>query len=278
LLILDCGLEIEDYRLELAISNVYLLPAHLFTYLLVNFRALFPEPGTFPGAGRSPRNAGTEIHNHQSEMSISAVIFDLGGVLVRTEDPAPRIRLAGRLGISPEKLGRLVFESESAIRAALGEISTLEHWEAVRQELNLSPAEIPIVEMEFWEGDRLDDALVDALRSLRPRVKTALLSNAWDNLRHMLEEHWKIADAFDEIIISAELGLVKPDPRVYELAYARLAVEPAEAVFVDDFPENVEGARAAGMQAIWFRSSEQVLEELGRMLEGGRRTPGAPSG
>jgi isochorismate hydrolase len=53
-----------------------LLPAPLFTCLLVNFRALFPEPGTFPGAGRSPRNAGAEIKNNRSAILIQKSQYD----------------------------------------------------------------------------------------------------------------------------------------------------------------------------------------------------------
>jgi HAD superfamily hydrolase (TIGR01509 family) len=57
----------------------------------------------------------------------------------------------------------------------------------------------------------------------------------------------------DDILISAEVGLAKPDPRIYRLAAERLGVRPDEAVFVDDFAANVEGARAVGMRAIHFR-------------------------
>lgn len=200
-------------------------------------------------------------------MSIDAVIFDLGGVLVRTEDPAPRARLAQSLGMTPSELSRIIYDSETARLATLGAITTREHWDAVRHRLGLSAEKLKNVPAEFWGGDTLDEALVNYLRALRPRYKTALLSNAWDDLRRVVEESWKITDAFDEVIISAEVGLAKPDPRIYRLALARLDVEPEAAVFVDDFEENVEGARAVGMLAIQFRSPEQVLAELEKVLD-----------
>jgi putative hydrolase of the HAD superfamily len=119
---------------------------------------------------------------------------------------------------------------------------------------------------EFWGGDRLDHELVEYVRGLRPQFKTALLSNAWDDLRIALEGQWSILNAFDEVIISAEVGLAKPDPRVFHLALERLGVKPTEAVFVDDFLHNVEGARAVGMKAIHFRNSEQARADLGALL------------
>jgi epoxide hydrolase-like predicted phosphatase len=150
----------------------------------------------------------------------------------------------------------------------LGEITSAQHWEQVRKALNISPAELLEVRGKFWEGDSLDGNLVDYLRGLRPRYKTALLSNAWDDLRQYIEEDWQIEDAFDEMIISAEVGLVKPDARIYQLAISKVGVDPDEAVFVDDFPENVIGAREVGLQAIHFKDPDQALADLQQLLDG----------
>jgi len=201
-------------------------------------------------------------------MSIQAVIFDLGGVLVRTENRAPRTHLAARLGLSYDELSELVFDSLSAHQAMKGEITTAEHWEAVRKTLGVTKEEFTLVPLEFWGGDALDQKLIDYLRSLRPRYKTALLSNAWDDLRQMLEEIWKIDDAFDQILISAEIGLVKPDRFIFERIISDLGVKPAEAVLVDDFLYNVEAAKSVGLEAIHFRDPNQTLEDLRKLIDG----------
>jgi epoxide hydrolase-like predicted phosphatase len=201
-------------------------------------------------------------------MSIRAVVFDMGGVLVRTENRAPRTQLAARLGLTYDELSASVFDSKSAHQAMKGEITTAEHWEAVRKTLGVTKEEFALVPLEFWGGDALDQKLIDYLRSLRPHYKTALLSNAWDDLRQMIEEVWKIDDAFDEILISAEVGLVKPDQRIYKKIISDLGVKPAEAVFVDDFPHNVEAAKAAGLDAIHFLGPDQALGELLSLLDG----------
>jgi epoxide hydrolase-like predicted phosphatase len=201
-------------------------------------------------------------------MSIRAMIFDLGGVLIRTEDRSPRAQLAARLAISYEKLNALVFDSPSSRKAMLGEITAVEHWEAVREALGLSEAEMHQVKSEFWSGDNLDKNLVDYLRAVRKHYKTALLSNTWDNMRRVIEDRWMIADAFDEIVISAEVGLVKPDPRIYKKVLSDLNVKPAEAVFVDDFPENINGADRVGMHTVLFKNPNQALKDLERLLDG----------
>ncbi len=201
-------------------------------------------------------------------MSIQAVIWDLGGVLLRTEDRAPRAQAAARLGLTYEQLDDLVFDNDLGRRAQLGEIRTQDLWEQVGRKLNLSPDELPWLADAFFAGDRLDTDLLDFVRSLRPRYKTGVISNAWDDLIRFMTERWQMADAFDHIIGSADVGLMKPDPRIFRLSLRGLGVEPQEAVFIDDNQANVEGARAAGLHAIRFQSREQVLTDLRKLLEG----------
>ena len=68
------------------------------------------------------------------------------------------------------------------------------------------------------------------------------------------------------MIISAEMGVMKPDARIYQVALEKLGVLPSESVFLDDFPENVTGARAVKMHAIHFTQPEQALAELKHLL------------
>lgn len=200
-----------------------------------------------------------------ASFSIRAVCFDFGGVLMRTVDPAPRRRLAERLGLPLETLVRVIFDSESARQASLGQIRAEQHWRQVMQDLGLPPQQAEPIATEFFQGDAMDEDLVAFIRSLRLVYRTALISNAWSDLRDFLI-HQRIADAFDEIVVSAEVGLMKPDPRIYDLALQRLGVAPQEAVFLDDFGENVEAARAIGMHAIQFVEPQAALQELKQLL------------
>jgi putative hydrolase of the HAD superfamily len=198
-------------------------------------------------------------------MTIRAVFYDFGGVLVRTEDKGPRTRAAERLGLTYRELEKIVFESESSRRASTGEIPEEAHWVAVAQALGVTRSQAAEIGSEFFAGDRVDTALLGFLRGLRPQQKVGLISNAWSGLRAFIKSRG-FEDVFDDMIISAEVGLIKPDARIYQLALERLDVEPAEAVFVDDFPVNVDGARAIGMYAIQFTRPDATLEELKRLL------------
>jgi epoxide hydrolase-like predicted phosphatase len=201
-------------------------------------------------------------------MTIRAVIWDLGGVLVRTEDYSGRERLARRLGKSRLELEELVFSSESALRAQAGELNDQQHWEKVRRALSLFPAELSEFQKDFWSGDRLDVALVEVIRNLRPKYKTGLLSNHFPSLRDALRNQWKIEEAFDVVVISAEVGLLKPDARIFRLVLTQLGVFPSEAVFIDDFARNLAGAEAVGMQTLQFRRSDQLCVDLQHLLNG----------
>jgi epoxide hydrolase-like predicted phosphatase len=198
-------------------------------------------------------------------MTIRAVFFDLGGVIVRTEFQAPRQHLAERLGMEYEGLVRLVFESETSRQASTGLISEEEHWAAVMRRLHLPESQTQVVRDEFFAGDITDIALLDFMRGLRRKYKVGLISNAWSGLRPWIVRK-KFEDAFDAMIISAEVGVMKPDARIFQIALEKVGVVPSEAVLLDDFLENVTGARAIGMQAIHFTQPEQALKELKQLL------------
>ncbi len=196
-----------------------------------------------------------------------AVIWDLGGVIIRTDDPTPRTNLAVRLGLTRQQLEQLAFDSETARQAELGEIPAEEHWQQLGSNLGVGTQELNAFQNAFWGGDRLDDPLMNFIRAMRPDFKTELLSNAWSDARQRLAQCWHIEDAFDEIILSAEVGLTKPDPRIYSLAIEKLGVEPSEVVLIDDTPENLAGAQSAGLTTIQFYSPAQVGSELLDLLK-----------
>jgi glucose-1-phosphatase len=202
-------------------------------------------------------------------MTIRAVIFDVGGVIVRTEDQSPRLRWAERLGVTPENLSATVFDSAADADATVGRIPAEAAWAHVAATLNLDADALAQLRADFFSGDRRDDALVAFLRGLRPAYKTGILSNAWSDGRQVIAGKFALGDAADDLVISAEVGLAKPDPRIYELATTRLGVRPEETIFVDDFVRNIDGARKFGIQAVHFRNREQAIADVRALLAGG---------
>jgi epoxide hydrolase-like predicted phosphatase len=200
-------------------------------------------------------------------MTIKAVIWDVGGVLERTEDLSPRLALAQRLGWEIDPLMDLIFGNNDGHRAQLGQISIEAHWENVRETLGQTEAELSRTIKEFFAGDRLDTKLVDKIRLLQEDYTTAILSNYMPILRGKITRQWKIGDAFHHLIISAEVGVKKPDPKIYQIAIDTIGCQAEQAVFIDDFVENIAAAQQIGLHAIHFRTPDQALDELTALLQ-----------
>jgi putative hydrolase of the HAD superfamily len=192
---------------------------------------------------------------------IKAIIFDIGGVLLRTEDHSYRRKWENQLGLQPGEAEAIVLNSSMGHKAQRGEISDEELWQWVGTRLDLG-SRLDAFRRDFWAGDVLDDDLVALIRSLRPRYQTAVISNATDALPETLARH-QIADAFDVIIGSAEVGIMKPDAIIYERALDALGRKPQETVFIDDFQRNVSAAHALGLNAIHYRPGLDVGAALG---------------
>ncbi|MGD8850743.1 MAG: HAD family phosphatase [Anaerolineales bacterium] len=198
--------------------------------------------------------------------NIQALIWDFGGVLLRTEDQAPRRAWEQKLNLQPGELHDLVFHGPASRRATLGKASTEEIWQTLGEQLGLEGEELKKLETNFWAGDVLDRALIDATRALKEYIKTALLSNAWPDLRPYLVDDLKVCDAFDRMVISAEVGTAKPGHQIYHILLDQLGIEPQDSLFIDDSSENIQVARDLGMHAILFQTREQMLEELRGLL------------
>ncbi len=207
---------------------------------------------------------------------IKAIIFDFGGVLMRTDDPEPREQMAKQLGLCTRELEAIVFESEDSLKAEVGAITSEERWKRVTSRLGLNaPDAWQNFPNQFFAGEVLDTELVEYVRHLHSTHKTALLSNASDSLDEYVRNTLELGDVFDTIIISALVGLSKPDPAIYWLALDNLQVAPHQAIFVDDRRDNVEAAASVGIHAIKFSTREALIAEIDHLLG---RVQEAPEG
>jgi putative hydrolase of the HAD superfamily len=108
---------------------------------------------------------------------------------------------------------------------------------------------------------------VALLRELRGRgVKLYGLSNMSATIFAYLAGRHDFFGLFDGIVVSGNVKLLKPEPEIYEHLRDRFDLDFAESVFIDDLPRNVESARAVGLPAIQFTSTDQVRHELAALL------------
>ncbi|MCU0806003.1 MAG: HAD family phosphatase [Burkholderiales bacterium] len=103
-------------------------------------------------------------------------------------------------------------------------------------------------------------ALLDELRVRGRRI--AALSNFSAETWPWATERFPFLEWFEGVVISGEVGVAKPDPAIYRIAIERLALAPAQTLFVDDMPANVEAARACGIEAVVFEGPEKLRETL----------------
>ena len=198
---------------------------------------------------------------------ITTVIFDFGGVLVRTGDPTGRREWEARLGLASGELENLVHGSEWWISSQCGRMTPDAYWQAIAAQLKLPEVDLPALQRDYFRDDQLDPdliALIDALR--RDGYKVGLLSNDALTLEAKLRHDFAIYEHFDAVIISAQIGVMKPDPAAYRAIGDALNVPLDECVFIDDNAANIQGARDVGMMAIHYRAGMNVRAALAPFL------------
>lgn len=122
----------------------------------------------------------------------------------------------------------------------------------------------PQAEAEWHALAKINETTVQHLKSLGHKHSLALLSNApAPFLRHILHQH-NLEPLFEQILISAEEGLAKPDPAIYQLLLSRLGVAPQDALFIDDNPANIAAAASIGLKGIIFTPETDLLAEISK--------------
>jgi putative hydrolase of the HAD superfamily len=203
-------------------------------------------------------------------VAIRVVTFDIGGILeVVPEggDPARRFPALDeewntRLGLPPGHLSRCV---EAITEDGAFGRCTYDEWCArLRDSTGMGQADFDEYMAAFWDiymGDP-NEELIAYFRGLRPRYRTAILSNSFVGAREQEEARYGFTSMADVAIYSHEEGVRKPDPRIYALACERLGCRPEEIVFLDDVEPNVAAARAHGIHAILFRDNARAIAEI----------------
>ena len=195
--------------------------------------------------------------------AVSAVVFDLGGVLIDWD---------------PRYLYRSLFGGdEAAMERFLATVCTPEWnrgqdagrpWsEAIASLVAEHPEHADLIRA-FWDrwpetlGDAIDPT-VDVLAELRAAgIPLYALSNWSAETFPIARPRYPFLDWFDGIVISGEVGAAKPDPRIYQALVERHGLDPASLAFVDDVPANVAAAESLGMRGLTFTSAAALRQDL----------------
>jgi len=199
---------------------------------------------------------------------IRAVIFDWGGVLSPLNFLNRSLHWEKRLGLPAGTLDRALWGPEWKL-LEIGAISQEEYDRYLMSALHLPDWEaVQQFYQEYYADDGLDTDVVAAVRHLRGQYRVALLTNAFPGHAESLRRRHDFDPRaeFDVYVNSAEVGLAKPDPAIYQLTLDRLGVRPAEAVFIDDHVRNTDAARLLGMHTITCTDPQTALADLAVML------------
>ncbi len=195
---------------------------------------------------------------------IKAVIFDLGNVLIAVDEMRALDRMAARSGKTRSDLESYVMLTPFTNQLALGQLSPQQFYEIVRRDTGFKG--------DFAEFARIwsdvftpIEPMIALAHRLKGRVTRLILSNT--NAIHMdyVLGKFPIVREVEGLMLSYEVGLLKPDPRIYELTVQRFKLLAECAVFIDDIPTNVEAARAAGLHGIHYQNPDQVRLELTKL-------------
>ena len=195
-------------------------------------------------------------------MQVRAVVFDIGGVLEDTPPTGVVEKWEAALRLRPgelnERLGGVWKAGE------IGAISEAEVGSSVALLMQLDDARMEAFMHDIWTEylGTLNTELAGYFGGLRPRYRTALLSNSFVGAREREQERYGFGDMTDLIVYSHEVGMAKPDPRIYRLTCDRLGVLPKHVVFLDDRADFVQGALDTGMRAILYEDNDQAIADL----------------
>jgi epoxide hydrolase-like predicted phosphatase len=209
-----------------------------------------------------------------AERSVDAVVFDYGGVLTtpvpistRQWLEAERIDVDGFYVVMREWMAAGAVNGSPVHLLETGELSGPEFERELAGRLTTADGVGVIADgllARMLGGMRPDPEMFELVEQVRALgVRVGLLSNSWGNTYPE-----NIATLFDPVVISGEVGLRKPDPRIYQLTLGHLGTRPDRVVFVDDIPMNVEAATALGIRGLRHRDAASTRAALAELLPG----------
>lgn len=192
---------------------------------------------------------------------ITHIVMDMGGVLVDLEWTERVSKLLGHQ-VTLDELHRLWINAHSTLDFEHGRIDFEEFTNAFIQEFELtaSPEVVQYEFLEFIQGPAQNCA--EVLTALQPRYHLSLLSNTNPAHYQKICDRYNFFDYFDRLFLSYQIGLMKPDPAIFQHVLSELQVAPETVAFFDDSAHNVSGAKNVGIQAFQVHSPDEVMDRV----------------
>ena len=191
---------------------------------------------------------------------INVALFDMGRVLVKIDFDA----FPNALGLGTQELRQPYQQAAMKLEVLYecGKISTAEFLDSLYELFQSKFSKDRLIDAYNAIIVEENTAILPLVKEIREQYRIAVLSNT-------SEEHWKkslecapMLHMFPQKFTSFEIGAMKPASIVYDTVIRHLAVEPSSVLFIDDVKENIDGAKACGMQGIVFSSVEQLRTDL----------------
>jgi len=198
-------------------------------------------------------------------MAIKALFWDLAGVLLHTVHGTFNSLLAERLDADIRDIERII-NGEQNNRWDLGEIDDDAFFTYLLAELGMPPEKKAILAHFVRYDFHIDRELLDFILSLKNRYTNLLITNFPSHVHDYLDSDWITEGAFDHIVASCDVKLLKPDLRIYQYALDKAHCRPDEALFIDDRPVNVRAAYTLGIKGIIYQTTSQTILDLNDML------------
>jgi len=193
---------------------------------------------------------------------IKAVIFDLGRVIVPFDFRRGYASLEPLCGIPAADIPSRIAATGLVPQFERGEIQPRDFVRQFSEHLGM---ELKYDDFcEIWCSIFLPDPLIpeELLAGIRSNYRLLLLSNTNAIHFEMIRKAYPLLRQFHSLILSYEVGAMKPSPQIYQRAIEEAGCRPEECFFTDDIPEYIEGARREGIDAVQFQSAKQIEDEL----------------
>lgn len=198
--------------------------------------------------------------------SIKAVIWDLAGVVLHTVKGTFNSLLAERLGAPLKDIEHIMSLEEND----LWDIDAIDDdtfYTFILKELNMPIEKISILKKFVLEDFYIDQEILSYIKKIRESFTTALLTNFPAHVHDFMKTDWIVDGAFDHMIASCDVKLLKPDPAIYTLTLAHIGCLAEESVFIDDREINVKAAEKLGINGIVYQNRPQTINDLEAILQ-----------